>query len=239
MISIVIPTFKGAGILSKQLPEFIQFLNASEIVAEIVVVDDGSDDNGQTGTVAKELQCKFIQLVKNTGKGAAVREGIKHCSGEICFFTDVDIPFQFDAFLHFIQSLKEGNNDIVVGDRTLPGSSYYTKIGVTRKLGSDLFSKIVSKLFTDGLHDTQCGMKAFKQSVAMDLFSVARINGFAFDVELISIAVKRAYKIDRLPVQFRCNDSKTVQVIRHGLGMLKDIIRVAMFHKLGYYHKKE
>ena len=73
----------------------------------------------------------------------------------------------------------------------------------------------------------------------MDLFSVARINGFAFDVELISIAVKRAYKIDRLPVQFRCNDSKTVQVIRHGLGMLKDIIRVAMFHKLGYYHKKE
>lgn len=226
MISIILPSYKGASILKNQLPGFIEFLKKKNINHEIIIVNDGSGDGSKTRQVAEDNSCVYIENETNRGKGASVRKGALASNGDYVCFTDVDIPFAFDDYLNFYDHLKNKNFDIVVGDRTLPESTYFTKISPARKLGSDLFSAIVSNFFTDGLHDTQCGMKAFRRDVAMDLFSVARVNRFAFDVELISIAVKRGYSIKRLPVIFRCNESKTVKVIQHGIGMLFDLVRI-------------
>ena len=239
MLSIILPSYKGATILKNQLPDFINFLNETELDHEIIIVDDGSGDNGRTRQVANELGILFHDSTKNLGKGASVRKGVLSAKGDYILFTDVDIPFDYNDYITFYHYLKNENRDIVVGDRTLPESTYFTEISLKRKLGSDIFSAIVSKLFTAGLHDTQCGMKAFKRNVALDLFSVARVNRFAFDVELISIAVKRKYSIERLPVKFRCNESKSVKVFQHGFGMLFDLVRIQFNHIVGKYHKIE
>ena len=235
MLSIILPTYKGAGILKNQLPAFINFLEEKNIEHEIIVVDDGSNDNGETKEAATKLGCIYLENVRNTGKGSAVRKGILMAKGDYCIFTDIDIPFHYEAFTRFIDFLEKKDFDIVVGDRNLPESSYYTKISPIRKLGSDIFSAIVSRIFTAGLYDTQCGMKGFKKEIAKDLFSVSKINRFAFDVELISIAVKRAYTIKRLPVSLRSNESNTVKVIQHGMGMLFDLTRIIFFHWTGVY----
>ena len=237
MLSIILPSYKGASILQNQLPGFIQFLVNHNLKHEIIIVNDGSGDGDQTRQVANENSCVYIENETNLGKGASVRKGVLAAKGDYICFTDVDIPFAFDDYLEFYDHLKSKKFDIVVGDRTLPESTYFTKISHTRKMGSDLFSVIVSNFFTDGLHDTQCGLKAFLRDVAMDLFSVARVNRFAFDVELISIAVKRNYSINRLPVNFRCNDSKSVKVIQHGIGMLFDLVRIQWNHVVGKYKK--
>jgi dolichyl-phosphate beta-glucosyltransferase len=239
MLSIIVPSYKGASILLNQLPGFIGYLKSQNLKHEIIIVDDGSDDAGQTKQVAKVLGCTYLENKKNQGKGASVRKGVLAAKGDYICFTDVDIPFDFADYLKFYDHLKNKDFDIVVGDRTLPQSTYFTKISTTRKLGSDLFSALVSNFFTNGLHDTQCGMKAFRRDVAMDLFSIARVNRFAFDVELISIAVKRNYSIKRLPVTFRCNESKSVKVIRHGIGMLFDLVRIQFNHVVGKYHHKK
>ncbi len=239
MLSIILPTYKGAQILENQLPPFINFLNKNDIEHEIIVVDDGSNDNGKTKKTVLALGCIFIENEKNTGKGSAVRKGVMKSTGDYCIFTDVDIPFQYEAFLRFMNHLENNSTDsgfdIVVGDRNLPESSYYTKISTVRKLGSDVFSAIVSRIFTAGLYDTQCGMKGFKKEIAKDLFSVGKINRFAFDVEIISIAVKRGYSIKRLPVTLRSNESNTVKVVQHGMGMLFDLARIIYFHWTGAY----
>lgn len=242
MLSIILPTYKGAKILRNQLPAFVNFLDENKIEHEIIVVDDGSNDNGKTKEAAIELGCLYLENVKNTGKGAAVRKGMMIAKGDYYIFTDIDIPFHYEAFTRFLYSLIGKNPiaigfDIVVGDRNLPESSYYTKISPIRKLGSDIFSFIVSRIFTAGLYDTQCGMKGFKKEVAKDLFSVGKINRFAFDVELISIAIKRKYTIKRLPVSLRSNESNTVKVIQHGLGMLFDLVRIIIYHWVGVYKK--
>ncbi|MCF8373355.1 MAG: glycosyltransferase [Bacteroidales bacterium] len=237
MLSIILPSYKGASILQKQLPSFIQFLDDHNLKHEIIIVNDGSCDGDKTKQVANDNSCVYIENKTNLGKGAGVRKGALAAKGDYICFTDVDIPFAFDDYIEFYDHLKTRGFDIVVGDRTLPESTYFTKISTTRKLGSDLFSAIVSHFFTDGLHDTQCGMKAFRRDVVMDLFSVARVNRFAFDVELISIAVKRNYSIKRLPVTFRCNDSKSVKVIQHGIGMLFDLVRIQWNHFAGKYKK--
>lgn len=237
-LSLIIPSFKGAAIIRNNVPGFITYLQQKNISFEIIIVDDGSKDNGATEKVAKDLDCLFFENTKNLGKGAAVRKGMLHAKGDFRIFTDVDIPFEFEAFERFINYLDAKEFDVVVGDRTLPGSSYFTEIPTLRKIGSSVFSFIVGRFVAGGHFDTQCGMKGFRSKVADDLFVVGKINGFAFDVELLYISLKRNYDIKRLPVVLRCQEGSSVNVMLHGIGMLFDLLKIKWNQVSGKYNKK-
>jgi dolichyl-phosphate beta-glucosyltransferase len=216
----------------------INYLKTRKQTFEIIIVDDGSNDHGATQKIAEELQCQFLANPNNMGKGAAVRKGMLAAKGNFRIFTDVDIPFEYDAFDRFINYLDEKEFDVVVGDRTLPGSSYFTEIPVMRKIGSNIYSFIVGRFVSTGHFDTQCGMKGFKASVAQDLFSVSRVKGFAFDVELLYISLKRNYDIKRLPVVLRCQEGSSVSLLKHSFIMLVDIFRIKYNHVSKRYRKK-
>jgi dolichyl-phosphate beta-glucosyltransferase len=105
-----------------------------------------------------------------------------------------------------------------------------------RKLGSRIFTFFVGRFVTTGLFDTQCGMKGFSAKVADDLFSHAQLNGFAFDVELLYIALKRNYDIKRLAVVFRSShEESSASLVRHAPGMLVDLFRIKWNHVRGRY----
>ena len=237
-LSVIVPAYKGADVLRNNVPGLIAYFNKNNLSFEIIIVDDGSDDNGATKTVAQELNCVFAANEKNSGKGAAVRKGMLLAKGDFRIFTDVDIPFEYDAFDRFLEYLDEKEFDVVVGDRTLKGSSYFTEIPWIRKVGSNIFSFIVGRFVAGGHFDTQCGMKGFRADVAEDLFGVARINGFAFDVELLYISLKRNYDIKRLPVVLRCQEGSSVSVLRHGFGMLIDLFIIKWNHIRKKYKKR-
>lgn len=239
-LSIVLPSYKDAELLRSQLPAFIAWLNAKIGSYELIIVDDGSDDAGATENIAKENKVIFIRQEKNSGKGAAVRKGMLAAKGEYRIFTDADIPFEFEAIENFLHYIKEKEFDIAIGDRRLPDSNYFSKIKGARKVGSNIFTFFVGRFITTGFSDTQCGIKGFKGKVADDLFSVARLNGFAFDVEILYIALKRNYDIKRLPVHFRSNhDDSSVSLMRHAPGMLMDLFRIKWNHLRGNYNSKK
>ncbi len=238
MVSFVLPVYKGSASLEEQLPLFIKYLNGKEFKYEIIVVDDGSDDVVKTQKIAKKNNCIFLKNKRNLGKGATVRKGMLEAKGEYRIYTDFDIPFNFDSIDNFLKYLCEKEFDIVIGDRTLEGSTYFTKITKKRKIGSSIFTFIVGRFITTGHFDTQCGLKGFRGEIADDLFSVSRINGFAFDVELIYISLKRNYDIKRLPVRLRYNDGTTrVKVIKHGIEMVMDLFNIKMNQVKGKYKK--
>lgn len=238
-LSIVLPSYKNAEALKTQLPDFISWLKSKAISFEIIVVDDGSDDNGATENAAKQNDCRFFRLEQNQGKGAAVRKGMLAAKGEFRIFTDADIPFEFEAIENFLFYLKEKEFDIAIGDRRLPESKYFSRIKGARKMGSAIFTFFVGRFITTGFSDTQCGIKGFKGKIADDLFSVAKLNGFAFDVEILYIALKRNYDIKRLPVHFRSNhDDSSVSLMRHAPGMLMDLFRIKWNHLRGKYNSK-
>ena len=239
-LSIVLPSYKDAELLRSQLPAFIAWLNAKIGSYELIIVDDGSDDAGATENIAKENKVIFIRQEKNSGKGAAVRKGMLAAKGEYRIFTDADIPFEFEAIENFLHYIKDKEFDIAIGDRRLPESNYFSKIKGARKVGSNIFTFFVGRFITTGFSDTQCGIKGFKGKVADDLFSVARLNGFAFDVEILYIALKRNYDIKRLPVHFRSNhDDSSVSLMRHAPGMLMDLFRIKWNHLIGKYNSKK
>lgn len=234
-ISFILPVYNDAHILDKNLPILYNYLRSIKIDYEIIVVDDGSIDSHQSQVVAERHHCRFLQNGRNLGKGAAIRQGMLQARGEFCFYTDGDIPFQVEALERFIYYLDFKEFDIVTGDRTLPGAEYYGNVSSLRKMSSRFFSFLVGRFVAGGFFDTQCGLKGFRATIARDLFSRARINGFAFDIEILYLALKRNYDIKRLPVRIRCNEGCSVKVLRHGPGMFLDIFRVKFFHLTGAY----
>jgi len=238
-ISFVLPSYKGAAQLEQSLPLLQQWLNSLGKTWEIIVVDDGSEDGGATEDVVKRAGCKFIGLPKNMGKGGAVRAGMREAKGILRLFTDSDVPFDEASMERFIQYLEEKQFHIVIGDRTLETSRYFTEISGARKLGSGIFTFFVGRFVTTGLHDTQCGLKGFRAEIADDLFGVSRLNSFAFDVELLYIALKRNYDIKRLPVVFKSShDESSVSLLKHAPGMLVDLFRIKWNHLTGKYNKR-
>ena len=237
LISIIIPSYRSANTLANNLPYLMEFLKEKQWDVEVFIVDDGSNDNGLTQKAAILNGCSYMSYPTNLGKGGAVRYGMQQAKGDFRIFTDVDIPFEKDAFERFIYYLDHKEFDVVVGDRTLPESSYFTKVSGLRKFGSDVFSFIVGRFVAGGHFDTQCGMKGFRGEVADDLFKVNKINGFAFDVELLYISLKRNYDIKRLPVVLRCQGGSSVKVIQHGIGMLIDLFKIKWNQLNGKYKK--
>lgn len=236
-LSIVIPCFRDADVLKRNLPLLQARLRERHIDHEIIVVDDGSDQADETQKITDLLGCRFASNPHNMGKGAAVRRGMLEAVGDFRIFTDVDIPFELDAFERFVHYLDFKEFDVVVGDRTLPESSYLESVPPLRRLGSTVFSTIVGRFVAGGHFDTQCGMKGFRAGAAEDLFRVARIDRFAFDVELLYISLKRNYDIKKLPVVLRCQEGSSVNVVRDGLQMLGDLFRIRMHEALGRYRR--
>jgi len=233
-LSIIIPSYNSASVLKNNVPCLKEYLKDKDYTYEIIIVDDGSTDNGMTKKITEELGCRYLKNEKNGGKGEAVRKGMLLAQGDFRIFTDADIPFEPGAIQTFLHYLDVKEFDLVVGDRTLIQSNYYGEISRRRKIGSSWFSFIVGRFVAGGMFDTQCGMKGFRAKQAEDIFGVARINGFAFDVEVIYIALKRNYDIKRLPVSLRSQEGSSVSMLRHSVPMLLDLFRI----KLNYMKKR-
>jgi dolichyl-phosphate beta-glucosyltransferase len=99
-----------------------------------------------------------------------------------------------------------------------------------------VFTFFVGRFVTTGFSDTQCGIKGFTAAAAEDLFSVTSVQGFAFDVEVLYVALKRNYDIKRLPVSFRStHDRSSVTLTKHAPEMLLDLFRIKWNHLRGRY----
>ena len=238
LLSVVLPSYRGAAVARTHVPLLLDHLRRSRISFEILLVDDGSEDSGATESVARELGCVFLCNPHNMGKGAAVRRGMLAARGRVRIFTDVDIPYELECIDRALYYLVFKEFHFVAGDRTLEESSYYHQVSVARHISSEVYSTVVGRLVAGGWFDTQCGLKGFRDHVADDLFSVSRIDRFAFDVELFYVALKRNYDIKRIPVQLRSNETSSVRVLRDGPAMVRDLAVIRYNQLRGAYQPK-
>jgi dolichyl-phosphate beta-glucosyltransferase len=96
-----------------------------------------------------------------------------------------------------------------------------------------VFNRFVRVLVLPGLADTQCGFKLFPGSLARDLASVQRLDGFAFDVELLVLARRWGHRVREVPVRWDHVEASRVQALRHSSQMLKDLLRLAWWRWSG------
>ena len=171
-LSLIIPSYNSAAALEKNIPFLLDYLCTKRFLYEVIIVDDGSKDNGRTKAVAAQLGCEYIANEVNLGKGRRCEKRDAACPvGLYRIFTDADVPYETDAIDKILHYLDGKEFHMVVGDRTLPGSVYYSSIKNSRNIGSKIFSFIVGRFITGGWFDTQCGgiRKALGAAVAKDI----------------------------------------------------------------------
>ncbi len=84
-------------------------------------------------------------------------------------------------------------------------------------------------------HDTQCGLKAFRADVAKELFALGRVDGFAFDIEILHLVERHERSLTEVSVTLRSAERSTVRVVRDGLRVLRDVWRIRHWSATGAY----
>ena len=234
-LSIVIPAFNERERLPQAIAGLRAFLDAEDCLAEVLVVENGSTDG--TGTLADELarQDERIRVLRldQRGKGLAVRTGALASRGQIVVMCDVDFSMPVGEITHLVAAVEAGA-DVVIASREAPGAR---RIGEPwrRHFTGRIFNGIIQRLAGLRFDDTQCGFKAFRRSVADDLFRHQRIGGWAFDVELLFIAQMRGYHIAEVPITWRYDASSRIRIMRDTIAMLRELVMIRMNAMRGLY----
>jgi glycosyltransferase involved in cell wall biosynthesis len=223
-VSVVIPAFNESHRLPVSLPLLAEALLRIPLPeVEVIVVDDGSHDD--TARIALELlagvpNSQVIRLGRNRGKGAAVRAGVAAATGDAIVFMDADLASDLADLPALLAALEHA--EVALGSRRLGDGA---DRGPVRRLGSSLFNQLARSLVRLDVADTQCGFKAFRHAEAKRLFSMSRLAGFAFDVEVLALARLMGYRIMEVPVRWTEKPEGTFSIVRHTPAMLVDLLR--------------
>lgn len=230
-LSVVIPAYNEEKRLPQTLETVLAFLKKQSYSSEIIVSDDGSQD--RTVALAKERLKTFphqvLETPVNRGKGHAVRQGILAATGDYVLFTDADLSTPIEEVTKFLARLEK-DQDVVIGSRALPDSQVEVHQDLLRETMGKVFNFIAQRWAFKGIHDSQCGFKGFRREAAQKLFSLQKLDGFSFDVEIVYLAQKNGLRLLELPVIWRNSDQSRVQVLRDPLMMFWDVLRIRSLH---------
>jgi len=233
--SIVVPALdEAAGIAATVagIRGALAELDASGGV-EVVVVDDGSADGTADAAVAAGAD-QVVILPVNRGKGAAVRAGVDAARGRTIAFTDADLSYSPDQLRLVIDAVEAGW-DVAVGSRRHPEATTVRGAGRLRDVGSRAINLLASAVLLSRPHDTQCGLKAFRGDSAKAIFSLARVDGFAFDIEVLHLVERHELSLAEVPVRLDSAGRSTVRVVRDGLRLVRDVWRIRHWAATGAY----
>ena len=229
MMSIVIPAYNEEKRIAGSLLETCAYMNDFGLEYEIIVVDDGSSDG--TGRTVDHIamhvrNVRLVRYEKNRGKGHALRTGVLGTKGDLILVMDADLSTPMEELRKLMPYLSEGGFDIAIGSRALALSDIIKKQPWWRRGMGKMFNKIVKAIVIGGFNDTQCGFKLFRGVVGRNLFGEAKINRFAYDVEILALARKKGYGIQEVPIRWINSPESKVDPVKDSLQMLADLVRI-------------
>jgi len=242
-LSVVIPAFNESKRISQTLEATDAYLRKQNYEYEIIVVDNGSNDN--TCDIVKEYQERSVKnlvrlcLSKSIGaKGSAVKMGILgHAHGDFVVFMDADNATPISEIEKFWPFLESGQYEVVIGSRYVHESNVSQKQPFYRVVLSRISNLLIQILLIKGIKDTQLGFKAFSGKAAKDIFSQVTVPGWGFDMEVLTIAIRHGYKIREVGVIWRERGGSHVPLKAY-IQSLLDLLKIKINSILGRYNKK-
>lgn len=203
-LSVIIPAHNEEKRIENTLIAVDQYLEKQPYDYEIIVVDNNSNDN--TARIVKNLESTSVQNARYVfegvkGKGAAVRRGMLESVGEFVIFMDADNATPISEIEKFWPYLNSGY-EVVIGSRYVDPKTVKIKQPFYRILLSRMSNLLIQIVLIPHIKDTQCGFKAFTGQSAKQIFRNVTIFGWAFDMELLAVALKLSYRIKEVPVSW-------------------------------------
>ncbi len=237
-LSVVIPAYNEESRIPQTLEAVSEYL-AGKYDYEIIVVDDGSAD--MTSEICSRFlksngRGRVIKNSRNRGKGFSVRRGMLEAAGDFILFSDADMSTPIRELEKLVRAVEDGA-DIAVGSRGLPESDIRVHQRFPRESMGKCFNILVRLVAVRGIMDTQCGFKLFRRECAREIFKMAALEKFSFDVEILFIARRSGFKIKEVPVTWVNSEASRVNVMTDPLRMFFDIFYIRFLSLAGRYNR--
>lgn len=234
-VSIVVPAYGEEERIGPAVRALCAYAREFPRLSEVLVVIEPSGD--RTADVARAAAGgdRLVRVAENPehrGKGFAVRHGMLAAAGEIVFFMDADLSVPLRYVAPFVAHLDaHPETAAAIGNRRHPASLISKRQNFLRERAGRGFNHVVRALGLSASKDTQCGFKAFRRAAAREIFSRARIDGFAFDAEVLLIAERLGLRVDDLPVEWINDEHTKFHPWRDGWRSARDLWRVRGMHR--------
>ncbi len=196
-LTVLIPVYNERKSISK----IVQLVNDIDIEKEIILIDDFSTD-GTRNIIEQDIKgSNIIKLYhdKNMGKGAALRTGIKHISGDIVIIQDADLEYDPSDYFSLLDPIIRGDADVVYGSR-LSGGAPQRVYMFWHLVGNKFLSFVTNLLYNTTLTDMETGYKVFKSEIIKNLN--LKSNQFEIEPEITAKIFKKKYRVYELPISY-------------------------------------
>ncbi|CAK9819609.1 Dolichyl-phosphate beta-glucosyltransferase [Anthophora plagiata] len=257
-LSVIVPAYNEEQRLPAMLDECLEYLKnrlKDGCTYEVIIVSDGSTD--KTVDIAHSYALKYenirvLSLVKNRGKGGAVRLGILSARGSAILFADADGATKFrdlekldnslESILgfHYVNKPDEVSSchAVVCGSRAHLEEEETAKRTFFRLLLMNGFHFLVWFWGVRGIRDTQCGFKLITRESARAIFQALHVERWAFDVEMLYIAKSLNIPITEIPVNWTEIEGSKIVPLWSWLQMGIDLFCIWYKYKIGAWKIK-
>ena len=199
-LSVIVPVYNEENTIG-QIIERVLAVDIGSVEKEVIVVDDGSHD-GTRGAIESsawrhDARIHVHENRINLGKGAAVRLGLAHATGDVILTQDADLELDPGDYPALIAPIVDGRSDVVYGSRFLGPRP---DLSVGTRLANWGLTTITNVLFFARLTDMETGYKVFRRK-AMDGIRL-RCVGFDFEPEITAKLLLAGRRIQEVPISY-------------------------------------
>ena len=221
MISIVIPCFNEEKVISQNIQKIYNYFEDKKYVFEIVVINNASTDNTLKVLIETDKNYKIKILNEDRkGKGNAIKLGLLNSKYNNILILDADLSTDINELKDEWLKLK---NTLLIGSRALGEEIDTPKI---RRLSGLFLNKIIRLFFDIQFRDTQCGFKFIAYENISSLANDLSIEGFMYDLDLITLCKKLSIDVKEIPIKYIFNKNSSVSLIKDPLVMLFEMLQI-------------
>jgi glycosyltransferase involved in cell wall biosynthesis len=237
-LSVIVPAYQEGARIRENIGRLLVELDQLGMTYEVLVVSDGSTDD--TEVEARAVASPLVEVLSyrpNMGKGHALSVGVRHARGELITFIDADMELNPREIRSFVDLMRDGGFDVVVGSKRHPRSR--VEYPAFRRLQSLGYQLMIRLLFSLQVRDTQTGLKLFRRKVLMQAVPRLAVKRFAFDLELLVVAHHLGYRrIAEAPIELNFQFESSVR-LSSAFQVLWDTTAIFYrLHLLRYYDRK-
>jgi len=245
-LSVILPAYNEAKLISAGLDRLRAHLRGREDSWEIVVVDDGSTDETAARVEAAsrtEPAVRLIRIPRNSGKWSALARGLLEARGRVLAATDTDLSYSLEDLDAAVLAVKKGAG-LATGTRSHPESRINLPFGlfpylVRRWIAGVAFRSAVRLLFGLPVSDTQCGLKVFSRETARAVVPLIRTGRFLADIEVFLAARNLGIRVQEIPVNLRyLSGSSSIRVVSELPRAIADLIWIKTLDLRGAYRRE-